>query len=316
MSCTRPLRGYMGVRKTKKGENARKFIMSLDDPKLEVTCGWCMGCRMDKAQAWKLRLLHEASCWDANTVVTLTYSDDLLTKFRQGRRVELVYRDFQLFMYRLRVLANRKPALFRGRLPSPDGDFPVRFFVAGEYGGKNGRPHFHAILFNVWFSDSVQYYNGTFRSETLRKLWRYDQDPVLDTMSPESAAYVVGYTLKKRGKLNRHFQVDPVTAEVKELQREFHQMSRDPGIGAYFQDKNGADMLPQDRCVSDGKEWKVPRYYTERWKKTATEEEIKRLLTKREDRAMEQYQESSGARRAVREEWYNLVQENFDNRNL
>lgn len=47
----------------------------------------------------------------------------------------LDYRDFQLFMKRYREDAAERKLV------------PPRFFVVGEYGGLNGRGHYHCILF-------------------------------------------------------------------------------------------------------------------------------------------------------------------------
>ena len=74
-----------------------------------------------------MRCNHEASLYSVNSFVTLTYDDEHLP----GDQC-LDHRDFQLFMKRLRKR------------------FPSRFFMCGEYGGLNGRPHYHSILFGVY----------------------------------------------------------------------------------------------------------------------------------------------------------------------
>lgn len=88
---------------------------------VEVACGQCRSCRLKRARSWVGRLTLESRRHQFSRFITLTYAEDPGV---------LDYRDFQMFMKRYR---ERK------------GD--VRFFVVGEYGGRNGRGHYHAILF-------------------------------------------------------------------------------------------------------------------------------------------------------------------------
>lgn len=70
------------------------------------------------------RCIAEQEYSSAAYAVTLTYGGD------EAGSAVLVYADFQRFMKRLRR---------RG--------FRVRYIVAGEYGSKKGRAHWHAVLF-------------------------------------------------------------------------------------------------------------------------------------------------------------------------
>lgn len=45
---------------------------------LEVPCGRCMGCKADHAHEWAIRIYQEASLYDRNSFLTLTYDDDHL----------------------------------------------------------------------------------------------------------------------------------------------------------------------------------------------------------------------------------------------
>jgi len=53
---------------------------------------------------------------------------------------------------------------------------------------------------------------------------------------------------------------------VTELRREFVRMSNRPGIGAAWYEKYAADLFSTDRAFQDGKYFKIPRYYWERYK--------------------------------------------------
>ena len=63
----------------------------------ELPCRQCIGCRLERSRQWAMRCLHEASLHDANSFITLTYDDEHVPPGGSLR-----YRDFQLFMKRLR----------------------------------------------------------------------------------------------------------------------------------------------------------------------------------------------------------------------
>jgi hypothetical protein len=104
------------------------------DGTLELPCGQCIGCRLERSRQWAMRCLHESSLYDRNAFVTLTYDDEHLPPGGS-----LNYPDFQRFMKRLRK--NSKS--------------PIRFYMGGEYGESTLRPHFHVCLFGYDFPDKV-----------------------------------------------------------------------------------------------------------------------------------------------------------------
>lgn len=291
MSCFRSLRAFRSPSGTVSlvGKSDRPWSM-------ELPCGRCVGCKMDRARAWSIRIGHEASCWDANCFVTLTYEDGYLGS------PSLEYADFQEFMRRL-----RKKLVGVSSFTDEEGAVhrPLRFFVAGEYGKLYRRPHWHAVLFNLWFQDSRELQNGSFTSALLDGLWGMGGCHI-GRVTAQSAAYVAGYTQSKsygREAEKAYFNgVDPDTGEMLFLKPEFCQMSRDPGIGAYWYRRFGGDLFPLDKAVQEGKTWKVPRYYFEKLKvenpELAQEVAYERCL-RAEDVDPE---ESSPERRAVKEE--------------
>lgn len=64
---------------------------------LTLPCGQCVGCRLERSRQWAVRCMHEASLYDQNAFVTLTYDQDHLPESGSLR-----YRDFQLFCKRAR----------------------------------------------------------------------------------------------------------------------------------------------------------------------------------------------------------------------
>ena len=74
MSCYHPIQAF----RTRDGvcfsELSRFDIVG----RIELPCGQCIGCRMRRASDWELRVMHEASLWEENCFVTLTYGRDQL----------------------------------------------------------------------------------------------------------------------------------------------------------------------------------------------------------------------------------------------
>lgn len=130
MPCYRPLKAF----RTSAGVSFSELRRDDHIGSIELPCGQCIGCRMRRASDWELRVMHEAALWPRNCFVTLTYGRGELPPLGS-----LDHRDFQLFMKRLRVTRSGT----------------VRFYMCGEYGPTNGRPHYHACLFNVDFPDMV-----------------------------------------------------------------------------------------------------------------------------------------------------------------
>lgn len=259
---------------------------------MELPCGRCIGCKLDRAREWSIRIGHEAQLYDSNLFITLTYKPEA------HLHPSLYYGDFQDFMKRLR----RK---VRGVSVGPDGGRPIRFFVSGEYGGETKRPHWHAILFNCDFADKQALQNGTFRSTICEDLWARG-NVVIGAVTPASAAYVAGYTLKKvHGQAAKDYYEDVVnvrTGELSSRRPEFCVMSRRPGIGAWWYRRYAGDLFPGDRAVAAGKCYKVPRYYFKNFKVDADAITYEEVLYGRYLRAEDQREESTPERRAVREE--------------
>lgn len=289
MACYRPL----VASRTPSG--AVRLWERGDGRQLELPCGRCIGCRMARARSWTVRLEHEASCHDQSRVVTLTYEDAALPAFG-----ELVYRDFQLFMKRLRRRKGK-----------------VRFFVCGEYGGLSGRPHFHAVLFGMRFSDEKPLCNGKLESAECADLWKLG-GVCLDIASVEGFAYVAGYVTKKASREDSELYdvVDFGTGEVYRRRSEFVCMSRRPGIGADWYQRFKSDLWRGDRArMMDGKALPVPRFYLERLKRESGYQ-YERIVEGRLDRAEEREWDETPERLLVREEYARLKDQRVNERRL
>lgn len=235
MACFHPLAAYQldggEVVFSERGKVRRE---------LSLPCGRCVGCRLVRSRSWAIRCVHESQCHSVNSFVTLTYDDSHFDP-------SLNYRDFQLFLKRLRKV--RKG---------------LRFFCCGEYGDLNLRPHFHALLFGVGFSDGKKIGDQLYRSPELERLWPHGMSSFGD-VTFQSAGYVARYCVKKvNGPLaDEHYKrVNLSTGEVVDVAPEFGRMSLKPGIGYPWFQKFWKDVyVARDACVVDGKILPAPRYY-------------------------------------------------------
>jgi len=159
--------------------------------------------------------------------LTLTYASEFLPKNNT-----LVKRDLQLFLKRLRKnLAPRK----------------IRFFASGEYGEKGGRPHYHLILFSV---------GGTDR-RIIEHCWPHGLIHI-GSVDHNSCNYVAKYCVKKlSGPAARYY-------DEKGIIPEFALMSRKPGIGLAFVEKNKNFLTEKNFCIVKGNKYNLPRYYVDK----------------------------------------------------
>lgn len=257
MTCYNPIKAYRSETLNANGKRPLVFDEHKGiGPCLDIPCGQCIGCRLDRSLDWAVRISCEASLYKQNCFITLTYAPENLPL---GGSLCLAH--FQLFMKRLRSKYGKN----------------IRFFHCGEYGEKLGRPHYHACLLNFDFADKL-YHRSTargdkiYRSASLEQLWPYGLSEIGD-VTFESAAYVARYVTKKvTGKLAPdHYAIEPVidesTGEIVDSKRpEYTTMSRRPGIGAPWLEKFHADVYSHDYFVTrSGAKMKPPRFFDNRY---------------------------------------------------
>jgi hypothetical protein len=222
---------------------------AINESKVRVPCGGCVGCRLEKSRQWAVRCMHEAQLYENNSFITLTYSEENLPEYGT-----LVKSDLQKFWKRLRKRFGNN----------------IRYYGCGEYGDKTHRPHYHACVFN-WRPDDGQLFKETehgkiFSSATLDQLWTHGHTS-FGEVTFQSAAYVARYCMKKLTgdrAAERYEVLDPHTGEIIELTPEFSVSSRRPGIGAEWLKLYSGDVYPFDEVISNGHPSKPPAYY-DRW---------------------------------------------------
>src|SRR4051794_29862641 len=100
MPCFRPLKGYR-ARVTNPDTGKRSIVFNarkgFNDLPVDLPCGQCIGCRLERSRQWAIRCSHEAKLHEENCFITLTYAPEHLPPGGT-----LVVKDFQDFMKRLR----------------------------------------------------------------------------------------------------------------------------------------------------------------------------------------------------------------------
>ena len=245
MTCYSPLKGFEN-----KEDGGILFKRSNAAGKaMEVACGQCIGCRIDKSKEWAARIVHESAMHQENAFITLTYNNENIPW--DG---SLDKSHFQKFMKRLRKhYAPRK----------------IRYFHCGEYGENLERPHYHACIFGLDFPDRVPFSSTnevtTYTSDILQRIWGKGF-ATCGELNYQTAAYTARYIMKKMTgtKAEEHYErLEVTTGQIINLQPEYITMSLRPGIGKSFYEKFKTDFFPSDECPVPGRGVykKVPQYY-------------------------------------------------------
>lgn len=196
-----------------------------------LPCGQCLSCRLTRATEWAVRCLHERSLWKKSCFATLTYDDAHLP--RSGY---LDQEEFTKFWKRLRKNAARR----------------IRYYGSGEYGEKDGRPHYHAIIFGV----------SPREEELVKRSWG-NGFVYLGTVTPKSVRYTADYVGKQVALVGRKDVYRVLTGEFYgERPVPFAVMSQ--GLGRGFVDGNREQLLRMENVTINGSSMGLPRYYRQR----------------------------------------------------
>lgn len=95
-----------------------------------IGCRNCKQCFGRRVLDWQGRCIAESKTTAAANAITLTYGRSARNEILHPRSVVLTYSDVQKYFKRLRK----------------DG-YPCTYFVVGEFGGRKGRTHWHAVVF-------------------------------------------------------------------------------------------------------------------------------------------------------------------------
>jgi len=236
------------------GEDPRDWIYC------PLPCRQCIGCRAVRARDVSVRAAHEAQAVGVGSFLTLTYDHehlpwDTLRLSEAGQRLAITRpglvlpwsgslrrRDWVLFMKRLRKKLAKEGA-------------KVRAYAVGEYGGRTGRPHYHACLFGHDFSADWRHAGDSkgghpmFTSARLDALWGLGKCWI-NPLGQEVAQYAAKYALKSLGlghELRRGR--DGVVVEV---EAPFDSLPQGKALGLPWLDTYWTDVFPRGLVVLKG----------------------------------------------------------------
>jgi len=190
------------------------MTISSGGKQIAVPCTRCMPCRVNHSQEWTFRLEQEMEVCSSAHFLTLTYSDENITRNDLGHGI-LIKEDLQKFFKRLRYHTNEvykeqaQKLRFNETLKVPS----IRYYGVGEYGGETYRPHYHAIAYNIPLSVL----------KSIEQIWKHGHVKI-GTVTRQSISYVTKYITK----------VDTRELDLMDLSKPFNVMSK--GIGANYVD--------------------------------------------------------------------------------
>lgn len=201
---------------------------------LEVPCGRCVACRIQRRNEWALRLEHELEYWNKSMFITLTYNDDHLPD-----KGSLKKKDLQNFFKRLRKNSQRK----------------IKYFASGEYGDTTLRPHYHAIIFGLDLNDK----------QLICDNWTYcdwDNKDIYNKSfglaEPDSITYVCKYVDKvESGDFEAIFKACGIEPPFKISSQ---------GIGLQYMVDNINNIINQGYLRYKNTKKSIPRYYLKKCK--------------------------------------------------
>lgn len=187
---------------------------------INVPCRKCPECQRKYSLEWVRRFLHEYETSNYNgSFITLTFEQEPLFGVSKN--------DLQKFFKRLRKNTGRY----------------IKYYACGEYGEKNGRAHYHALLIGVKPSE---------KETILYPSWKFG---IIDAKPIQygSAKYVVDY-------MNKIIPDEIIDGRNKPF------TLKSKGIGLNWFKKYLNEII-DDKCITDkGHKVSIPRYYLKKLK--------------------------------------------------
>lgn len=253
----------------------------------ETGCGKCEICKTEHSKEWATKAWCENQMWKNATFITLTYNNQNLPDDRKLKRSDLqkFWKNLRYHLYKntkktlkidLSTEANHLEEIYTNPLEDLFGQNkkrknrkPIRYINCGEYGPKNKRPHYHAIVWNFRPMDLRRHHRDRrgywlYTSEKLNKIWGKGF-VIIGNATTETAAYVARYCTKKYARTQEEQE-----RMKQKKQQEFIGASSLGFIGYYYWIKNKDKIKEQGGILMKNREKtflaKVPKCMQKKWK--------------------------------------------------
>lgn len=219
-------------------------------------CRRCANCLSARSREWTARLMQETQKSFHVVAFCLTYTDKQLNDLQcgaspfaevdteRGKAFQFKYRDLDGYQG-IPVLSKRDIQLFvkrlRKSLSTYDKEARVKYFVKGEYGDVNYRPHYHGLIFvekgninetTLKLCILKSWYNGMFkeRGKAVDKThpWNWNkklkENPIVEfeDFGENCAKYTTKYTCKESIKdIKASHLIDEFTLQSQKLGVEY-----------------------------------------------------------------------------------------------
>lgn len=251
MSCLFPFKRYR-LRDGSVASSERGLLSHSNPPVAEffTPCGQCGECRLSRARSWATRCVHEATQWKESCFITLTYKTA-----PENNSLDPI--DTRNFIRRFREQFKK----------------PFKYFLVGEYGDENNRPHYHALIFGTDFGYSK--YHSPKNKDALNNIYELHNttalsNPELDSiwglghtsvgeLTFDSAAYCAQYSMKKVNgpKAKDHYGL---------RHPEFMRTSQN-AIGKQYALRYADEIIHNNKVISNGNDQPIPTYYLKQYEK-------------------------------------------------
>lgn len=236
--------------------NPRKLLINGEE--VTVKCGKCLVCKRRKQMEWSIKLINEAKYHKTACFITLTFDNRILLD-KQSRASKFGANASFIFN-----INNSKDYFtkFIKRLRKHYKDKAISYFHIGEYGEKTKRPHHHAIIYGIDFSeDRIEMERSKsgktqYHSQTLYNLWACGRVSIQD-LNPHNTAYICQYSLKKfkNNELNKQYKTIMSFSNRNKM-----------SVRWARRNQNRTNIIKGYLTDDENKKYRIPRSYLENFK--------------------------------------------------
>lgn len=207
-----------------------------------MPCKQCMECRLQYSRDWASRMMLEAMYHEHSYMITLTYDEQHVpVSYYPDPDTGEAYPALSLRKSDVQDYFKR----LRRRIDYHDLGGKIRYYVAGEYGERTHRPHYHAVVFGLDLTGDFEPLrksksgNPVYYSQLIQDTWGLGLTAVTEC-NWHSCAYVARYVTKKLSGDYKDFYA------TYNIEPEFSLQSRKPGIAREYYDEHKDQIYTTD----------------------------------------------------------------------